>query len=42
MEGFRPIVFWASRAETLPEQAPPEPDDDRFRRFRREPKSAVR
>ena len=32
------LVWWASRAETLPEEAPPEPDDHRFRRFRREPK----
>lgn len=32
------IVWWAFRAETLPEQAPPEPEDHRFRRFRREPK----
>ncbi len=32
------IVWWAFRAETRPEQAPPEGDDHRFRRFRREPK----
>ncbi len=33
------LVWWAFRAETLPEEAPPgEPDDHRFRRFRREPK----
>jgi hypothetical protein len=32
------LVWWAFRAETAPEQAPPEADDYRFRRFRREPK----
>jgi len=32
------IVWWAFRAETRPEEAPPESDDHRFRRFRREPK----
>jgi hypothetical protein len=32
------LVWWAFRAETLPEEAPPEPEDHRFRRFRREPK----
>ena len=29
------LVWWAFRAETLPEEAPPEPEDHRFRRFRR-------
>jgi hypothetical protein len=33
------IVWWALRAETQPEQAPPDSDDHRFRRFRREPKT---
>ena len=32
------LVWWAFRAETQPEEAPPEADDHRFRRFRREPK----
>ncbi len=32
------LVWWAFRAETLPEEAPPESEDHRFRRFRREPK----
>jgi hypothetical protein len=32
------LVWWAFRASTLPEEAPPEPDDHRFGRFRREPK----
>ena len=32
------LVWWAFRAETQPEEAPPGSDDHRFRRFRREPK----
>ena len=32
------LVWWAFRAETLPEEAPPESEDHRFNRFRREPK----
>ncbi len=33
------LVWWAYRAETQPEEAPPEEGGDhRFRRFRREPK----
>jgi hypothetical protein len=32
------LVWWAFRAETQPEEAPPEPEDHRFGRFRREPK----
>jgi hypothetical protein len=32
------LVWWAFRAETRPEEAPPESEDHRFRRFRREPK----
>jgi hypothetical protein len=32
------LVWWAFRAETLPEEAPPGSDDHHFRRFRREPK----
>jgi hypothetical protein len=32
------LVWWAFRAETLPEEAPPESEDHRFGRFRREPK----
>jgi len=32
------LVWWAFRANTLPEEAPPEPEDHRFPRFRREPK----
>ncbi len=32
------LVWWAFHANTLPEEAPPEPEDHRFRRFRREPK----
>ena len=32
------LVWWAFRAETQPEEAPPDSDDHRFRRFRREPK----
>jgi hypothetical protein len=32
------LVWWAFRAETKPEEAPPDSDDHRFRRFRREPK----
>ena len=32
------LVWWAFRASTLPEEAPPESDDRRFDRFRREPK----
>lgn len=32
------LVWWAFRASTIPEEAPPESDDHRFRRFRREPK----
>ena len=34
------LVWWAFHANTLPEEAPPEPEDHRFRRFRREPKLA--
>ena len=32
------LVWWAFHANTLPEEAPPEAEDHRFRRFRREPK----
>ena len=32
------LVWWAFRASTVPEEAPPEPEDQRFGRFRREPK----
>jgi hypothetical protein len=32
------LVWWAFRASTIPEEAGPEPGDDRFRRFRRQPK----
>jgi hypothetical protein len=32
------LVWWSIRANTLPEEAPPESEDHRFRRFRREPK----
>ena len=32
------LVWWAFRASTIPEEAPPETDDGGFRRFRREPK----
>ncbi len=32
------LVWWAFRAETLPEEAPPGSDEHGFRRFRREPK----
>ena len=32
------LVWWAFRAEPLPEEAPPESDDHGFFRFRREPK----
>ncbi len=33
------LVWWAVRAEPLPEEAPPEPEEDhRFWRFRRQPK----
>jgi hypothetical protein len=32
------LVWWAFRAETQPDEAPPESEDHRFRRFRREPK----
>jgi hypothetical protein len=32
------LVWWAFRAEPLPEEAPPESEDHRFGRFRREPK----
>jgi hypothetical protein len=32
------LVWWAFRAETQPEEAPPESEDHRFGRFRREPK----
>jgi hypothetical protein len=32
------LVWWAFRASTQPEEAPPESDEHRFRRFRREPK----
>jgi hypothetical protein len=32
------LCWWAFRASTVPEEAPPEPGDHGFRRFRREPK----
>jgi hypothetical protein len=32
------LVWWSFRAETQPDEAPPEADDHRFHRFRREPK----
>ena len=32
------LVWWAFRASTQPEEAPPDSDDHRFRRFRRQPK----
>jgi hypothetical protein len=32
------LVWWAFRAETRPEEAPPEGDEHRFRGFRRAPK----
>jgi hypothetical protein len=32
------LVWWSFRAETQPDEAPPETDEHRFRRFRREPK----
>ena len=32
------LVWWAFRASTLPEEAPPEADDHRFGRFRRQPR----
>ena len=32
------IVWWAFRAETLPEEEAPGEEDHRFRRFRRQPK----
>ena len=32
------LVWWAFRAETMPEEAPPGSEDHGFRRFRREPK----
>jgi hypothetical protein len=32
------LVWWAFHAETQPEEAPPESEDHRFGRFRREPK----
>jgi hypothetical protein len=32
------LVWWAFRAPTVPEEAGPEPGDNPFRRFRREPK----
>lgn len=33
------LVWWACRAEPLPDEAPPESEEDhRFRRFRRQPK----
>jgi len=32
------LVWWAFRASTIPEEAPPDSEDHRFRRFRREPK----
>lgn len=31
------LVWWALHAETIPEETPPEPEDDHFRRFRRAP-----
>ena len=37
------LVWWAYKAETQPEEAPPEEGGDhRFRRFRREPKRPPR
>jgi hypothetical protein len=32
------LVWWAFKAETRPEPAPPDGGEDRFGRFRREPK----
>jgi hypothetical protein len=32
------LVWWAFRAEPAPEEAPPEADDHRFGRWRREPR----
>ncbi|MCD6014645.1 MAG: hypothetical protein K0R88_729 [Solirubrobacterales bacterium] len=32
------LVWWAFRASTEPEEAPPGPDGHRFGRFRRQPK----
>ena len=32
------LVWWAFRAETVPEEAPPEPEEHRFGRFRPEPR----
>lgn len=32
------LVWWAFHANTVPEEAPPDSEDHRFRRFRREPK----
>ena len=32
------LVWWAFRANTIPEEAPPDSEDHRFHRFRREPK----
>lgn len=32
------LVWWAFRANTIPEEAPPDSEDHHFRRFRREPK----
>jgi hypothetical protein len=32
------LVWWAFRAETKPEEAPPGAEDHSFRRFRRQPK----
>jgi len=32
------LVWWAFRAHTQPEETPPEGDDHRFRRYRREPR----
>ena len=32
------LVWWAFRASTLPEEAPPEPGEHRFGHFRRQPR----
>jgi hypothetical protein len=32
------LVWWAFRAETQADEAPPETEDHRFRRFRRQPR----
>ena len=32
------LVWWAFRANTVPEEAPPDSGDHRFHRFRRQPK----